>query len=112
MSILWESTKPIEIFYCYAREDELLRDTLEKHLRILKHQGYIVSWRDRMISAGREWVQEIDVHLNTAQIILLLISSDFMDSDYCFNNEMQRALERHENGNATLTAQGYPLPFI
>jgi hypothetical protein len=98
MSIVWESTGPIEVFYCYAREDEVLRDTLEKHLRILKRQGYIVSWYDRMISAGKEWAREIDAHLNTARIILLLISPDFMDSDYCYSVEMQRALERYKQG--------------
>jgi hypothetical protein len=88
----------IEIFFCYAREDEELREGLEKQLRALKRQGIIDVWHDREISAGAEWEREIDKHLNSAHIILLLVSPDFMDSDYCFSIEMQRAMERHKRG--------------
>jgi len=86
----------IKIFYSYAHEDELLRNELEKHLSLLKRQGRIDEWYDHNISAGAEWVQEIDTHLNTASIILLLISPDFMSSEYCYSTEMKRALERHD----------------
>src|SRR5437764_7463535 len=86
----------IEIFYSYAHEDEALRKELEKHLASLRHQGYITGWHDRMISGGTEWEHEIDSHLNTAGIILLLISSSFIASKYCYSIEMKRALERHE----------------
>src|SRR2546421_520535 len=89
-------TNAIKIFFCYAHEDEALRNELEKQLRILQRQGLIVSWHDREIDAGEEWLSEIDMHLKTAQIILLLVSPDFMDSDYCYGVEMKRALERHE----------------
>lgn len=92
----------IEIFFCYAREDERLRQGLEKQLRALKRQGIINVWHDRNISAGEEWAKEIDKHLNTAQIILLLVSPDFMDSDYCYGIEMTRAMERHETGEACI----------
>ena len=85
----------IKIFYSYAHEDELLRNELEKHLSLLKRQGRIDEWYDRNISAGAEWAQEIDTRLNTASIILLLISPDFMSSEYCYSIEMTRALERH-----------------
>jgi hypothetical protein len=88
--------KAIEVFYSYSHKDEDLRDELEKHLSILKHQGVIQSWHDRRIGAGREWEAEIDTHLNTAHIILLLISADFLASDYCYDVEMKRAMERHE----------------
>ncbi len=91
---------PVKIFFCYAREDELLRKGLEKHLRTLKRQGLIDVWHDRDISAGTEWEQEIDNHLNSAHIILLLVSPDFMDSDYCYGKEMQQAMERHKCGEA------------
>ena len=90
----------IEIFLCYAREDDALRQGLEKHLRVLRRQGIINLWRDRDISAGAEWEREIDNHLNTARIILLLISADFLDSDYCYSIEMKRAMERHEQEEA------------
>ena len=89
-----------EIFFCYAREDEKLRIELEKQLNILKRQGFIEFWSDREISAGTEWEREIDVHLNTAHIILLLVSPDFMVSDYCYSKEMRRAMQRHEVGEA------------
>lgn len=91
---------PVTIFFCYAREDEALLKKLKTHLRPLQRQGFIDVWYDRDISAGTEWEQEIKQHLNTAQIILLLVSPDFMDSDYCYGIEMQRALERHQNGEA------------
>lgn len=90
----------IEIFFCYAREDEKLRVELEKQLNILKRQGFINIWHDREISAGTEWEREIELHLNTARIILLLVSPDFMVSDYCYSKEMKRAMERHEAGEA------------
>ena len=85
----------ITIFYSYAHEDEILRNELEKHLSLLKRQGRVDGWYDRNISAGTEWMQEINTHLNTASIILLLISPDYISSDYCFSFEMTRALERH-----------------
>jgi tetratricopeptide (TPR) repeat protein len=65
---------------------------------MLKRQGLISSWHDRDISAGRDWASEIDAHLNTSQIILLLVSPDYIDSDYCYGFEMKRALERDMAG--------------
>ena len=92
--------KPIEIFYSYSHRDEELRDELEKHLSILKRKGVIQGWHDRRIGAGKEWEGEINTHLNTADVILLLISADFLASDYCYDVEMRRAMERHEAGEA------------
>ena len=89
---------PVKIFFCYAHEDEPLLNKLKTHLRPLQHQELIDVWYDRDISAGIEWEQEISQHLQSAQIILLLVSPDFMDSDYCYSNEMKRAIERHETG--------------
>lgn len=91
---------PVTIFFCYAREDEALLTKLKAHLRPLQRQGLIDVWHDRDISAGTAWEQEINRHLNTAQIILLLVSPDFMNSDYCYGIEMKRALERHKRGEA------------
>jgi predicted RecA/RadA family phage recombinase len=92
--------KPIEVFFSYSHKDEELRDELEKHLSILRRQGVITGWHDRRIGAGKEWEGEIDEHLNTADVILLLISADFLASDYCYDKEMRRALERHDAGEA------------
>ncbi|MBV9689061.1 MAG: TIR domain-containing protein [Ktedonobacteraceae bacterium] len=88
----------VKIFFCYAHEDEDLLNKLKSHLRPLQRQGLIDVWHDRDISAGTEWEREISQHLNNAQIVLLLVSPDFMDSDYCYGVEMKRALERHERG--------------
>ncbi len=85
-----------EVFYSYAAQDRPLRDELEKHLSIVKRQGLISSWHDREILPGKEWAGEIHAHLDTAHIILLLISPDFLASDYCYDIEMERALERHK----------------
>lgn len=90
----------IEIFLCYARKDEQLLRELEIHLGSLKRQKFFNVWYDREIMPGREISREIDNHLNTAQIILLLVSHHFMDSDYCYLEQMQRAIERHERGEA------------
>jgi tetratricopeptide (TPR) repeat protein len=94
------ATEPLEIFYSYAHEDERLRDELEKHLSGLKRQGFITDWHDRDITAGSEWKDAIDDHLESAHIILLLISPDFLASDYCHDVEMTRALERQEKNEA------------
>lgn len=90
----------IEIFYSYSHKDKVLREELEKQLSLLKWQGLITGWHDRRILAGQEWAGEIDTHLNTAQIILLLVSPDFMASKYCYGVEVKRAMERHERGEA------------
>ena len=85
----------IEIFYSYAHKDERLKEKLAIHLSLLKQEGLIKGWYDREIRAGAEWANEIQAHLNSAHVILLLISPDFMASDYCYSIEMMRALERH-----------------
>ena len=95
-----EMPSVIKIFYCYAREDEELRNELEKHLKPLKRSGLISEWHDRQIKAGTDWECEIETHLNTASIILLLVSPDFIYSEYCYSKEMKRALERHVSGEA------------
>ena len=92
-------TKPretISIFYCYARKDKKSRDTLAEHLSNLKWQGLITEWHDFDISPGQEWENEIAAHLDTADIILLLITRNFMASYYCHEVEMKRAIERHK----------------
>jgi hypothetical protein len=95
-----EPTRPIEVFFCYAHKDEKLRENLEKHLSALKHSGLITTWHDREIQPGTDQALEIDKHLNTADIILLLVSSDFLHSNYCYGVEMKRAIERHKEKKA------------
>lgn len=90
----------VELFISYAHEDEALRERLGKHLSSLRREGVITDWHDRAITAGSEWATEIDRHLDSARVILMLLSADFIDSDYCYGIEMKRAVERHQAGAA------------
>lgn len=90
------------VFFSYSHADEGMRDQIEKQLSALKRQGAIETWHDRHIRAGDDFAQAIDAHINRDQIILLLVSPDFIASDYCYEIEMQRAMERHEAGEATV----------
>lgn len=90
-----------KVFFSYAHKDELHLDRLKEHLAPLKNQGLIDGgWHDREIDAGAEWEPEIIRHLETADIILLLVSAAFMNSDYCYGKELRRAIERHERKEA------------
>jgi hypothetical protein len=88
--------RAIRIFYSYAHEDKTFRDDLERHFATLRRLKHIVTWYDRDILPGMEWTSEISTHLDSADIILLLISSYFVDSDYCWGIEMKRAMERYK----------------
>lgn len=88
------------VFFSYSHADEALRDQLEKQLAMLRRQGVIETWHDRRIGAGQDIDAAIDEHINQDEIILLLVSPDFLASDYCYDIEMTRALERHKNGEA------------
>lgn len=90
----------MKVFISYSHKDEGHRNNLVTHLAPLKRDGVIEVWHDRKISAGREWADQIDENLEQASIILLLISSDFLASDYCYDREMSRALEKHHNREA------------
>lgn len=98
--MIGKPTTAVEVFYSYAPQDEPLRRKLEKHLSIFKRQRLITDWHYRKVTAGAEWECEVDSHLNTAQLILLLVSPDFIASDYCYDIEVKRAMERHEAGEA------------
>lgn len=94
------ATKLLKLFYAYAHEDETLRNQLDTHLSILQRQKVIEGWHDKDITAGSLWQKEIDTHLKEADIILLLVSADFMGSDYCYEVEMTEALKRQAAGEA------------
>lgn len=95
-----ETSAPIEIFCSYAHEDEPWLRKLETHLSLLKRQGLISLWHNRLITPGTDWEHALDTHLETASVILLLVSADFLASDYCYGIEMKRALARQEAGEA------------
>ncbi len=90
----------VKVFFSYSQGDEEMRKELEIHLGTLKRQGIIEPWHDRRIGAGKEFQNEISRHFEAADIILLLVSPYFIATDYCYETEMSRAMERHEKGEA------------
>ncbi len=90
----------IEIFLSYSDKDESLCESLLSHLSPLRRLDVIKHWHHHQIRAGQNWVNETIKHLDTAHVILLLISSDFINSDYCFSDQLKRAMERHTAGTA------------
>ena len=91
---------PVEVFCCYSYADERWLRKLEVHLSLLKRQGFISLWHDQLIPPGTDRAEIIDRHLETASVILLLVSADFLASDYCYSLEMKRAIARQEAGEA------------
>ena len=87
---------PYSVFISYSHRDRELRGELDKHLSNLRRQEVIASWYDGDISPGTDWESEINEHLKRDQIILLLISADFMASDFCYSIEMTQAIARHD----------------
>lgn len=100
MAKIKASNKPIGVFFSYAQNDEKMRDELAKRLKLLEREQVIASWHDRKITPGTNWEIQLDQNLNSARIILLLISPDFLASDYCYGKEGRIALERHQSGDA------------
>jgi hypothetical protein len=93
---------PVEVFYSCSDSpvDAPLLEQLEQHLSVLRREGMIATWHKRQIVAGSDWQMELDHHLNTASLILLLISPDFLASDYQYGVELRRAMERHAENEA------------
>ncbi len=92
----------VSVFFSYSHADEEMRDQLEKHLTMLKRNGNISTFHDREILAGAEFGNEIDQNLIEAGIILLLVSPDFLASEYCYSIEMQTALKMHKENKAVV----------
>jgi hypothetical protein len=90
--------QPPRLFYSYAHEDAKLREELAKHLRVLERKRIIESWYDNMIAPGAEWSEKICEEMKNADIVVVLVSADFLDSDYCYTVEMEDALRRHSEG--------------
>ncbi|CAN5718655.1 hypothetical protein BH18ACI4_BH18ACI4_25920 [soil metagenome] len=90
----------VRLFISYSHKDDELRREFEPHLAPLKRQGFIEVWHDRRISAGQAWEEAVDDNLEAAHMILLLISPEFVASEYCYAREMQRALDRHNQKQA------------
>jgi hypothetical protein len=90
--------KPVKLFFCYAPEDETLCKELEKHLALLERQGYITSWASRHVGAGADHRAAVKREMAAANVILLLVSADFLASDDVYDVELDQALVRREHG--------------
>jgi len=93
---------PITVFFSYSHQDEKLRDKLTTHLKLMERTNVIDTWHDRAIPTGGEWDKKIKTELLEADIILLLISADFLASDYIWDVEVKTAMKRHEAGDAVV----------
>jgi hypothetical protein len=95
-------TQPVDVFISYSHKDKCLCEELRTHLSMLRRQGLIRDWYDRGILAGDDWARAIDERLNTAGMILLLISANFIASDYCYEIEAKAALQRRESAQVVV----------
>ena len=102
VDVFYDNKRPLKLFYSYSHKDEGHIEKLEEHLSTLKREGYLSSWFDRQISAGSNFSEIISKEITTCDIILMLISSSFIASDYCFNIELRKAMERHYIGEAVV----------
>jgi hypothetical protein len=93
---------PAKLFYSYSHDDEDLRNQLDKHLAGLRRQGLIEQWHDRRIVVGEDIDETISEHLESADVVLLLVSASFLASNYCYSREMARAMERRQAGEAAV----------
>jgi TIR domain len=94
--------EPVSVFYSYSHQDEDLRAELEAHLAALRRSGLIQEWHDRQILPGEDWDKEINKYLQSANLILFLISADFLSSSYISDVEVKRAIERQRAGDAVV----------
>ncbi len=88
----------IPIFISYSHKDEDYKDALIEQLSPLRRSGLIDAWEDREIVAGEEWNDAIFANLNKAKVVLLLVSSAFINSNFCMDKELAAAMERHKKG--------------
>jgi hypothetical protein len=86
------------IFISYSHKDEEWKERVESHLGVLARQGLLDFWSDRKIDVGDEWFSAIEKEINQADAAILLISANFLNSDFILKEEVSRLLERRRNG--------------
>lgn len=91
----------VKIFISYAHEDKEFKDELEKHFSVMRRNGEIEPWNDKMIMPGELWDETINTSLDNAQLLIFLISPDFL-SEYCYNIETSKAFKRHNEKSAKI----------
>lgn len=92
----------IKVFLSYAHQDSQFKETLQEHLTMLKRNKIIETWNDRDISPGSNWESDIKKHLDNANVILCLVSSSFLASNYCYCKEFEYSLEKHNEGKCII----------
>lgn len=102
MTLRVATEQPLKLYITYAKQDSRFREELALHLAPLERQGVIEIWHDRLILPGQDRTAIVDARLEEADIILLLISPDFLASEYSYDIEVRRALERHKEGTAVV----------
>jgi len=95
-----QTTGAKKIFFSYSKFDREYLEQLLRHLSVLRRSGKIAAWDDHQILPGEEWDDAIKDELAHADIILLLISSDFLATDYIWDVEIKTAMERHAQKSA------------
>ena len=111
---------PVNVFICHAHEAEELARELETHLASLRKEGLVRSWTARAVGGGEAFRGEVEQRIAEAGVILLLVSADFLASDYLYDVELKRALERYDARDAIVRAvllrpcdwQGTPLARV
>ena len=98
VNLVGQKDQALKVFVSYSHVDEKLKDALVRHLKPLERMSLISGWHDRKLLAGDDWDAEISRNLEAADIVLLLVSIDFVNSKYCYDIELDRALERHAAG--------------
>ncbi|MER9629426.1 toll/interleukin-1 receptor domain-containing protein [Mesorhizobium sp. M0296] len=94
--------RALQAFISYSHTDDGLKADLLKHLMPLSRLGIVEAWHDGRIKSGEKWAEAIRSHLDSADIIVLLVSVDFINSDYCNEIELKRAMERDASGSAVV----------
>lgn len=95
-------SKPVKVFISYAHKDEQYKEELTKRLKPYESRNIIEAWDDRKMLPGQDWHTEINNRLQWANVILYLVSPDFMASDYINDVELAKAMERHHTGEQRL----------
>lgn len=96
------SNEPVKVFFSYSKKDLSIRDDIDEHLGALKHIGLIDVWWDREINPGEPWDDEINLKINESEIILMLVSASYLNSEYCYHTEMVKTIERESRGEVGL----------
>jgi internalin A len=99
-SIKAHEANAVRLFYSYSSKDEEFKAELDTHLSLLKLEGKLAPWHMKRIVPGTDWDKTIDENLKSADIILLMISPDFLASDYINDVEVKQAMAQHESGKS------------